>query len=458
MTNQVVTLDPISRIEGHLRIDLDLRDNIVKSAISCGTSFRGFEIFLRDRDPRDAVHLTQRICGVCPIPHSTCASMAFEQAAGITINTQALLLRNLIEASNFIDSHLLHFYALVLPDYVAGIPTAGNWPRDVAPRIWEDRGGIDVNALISHFLGHLDARRSCVGIAALLGGKLPHGVGIVPGGATAYVTAETKATLRTLVARIRTFVTSSYGPDARWLTDTFVEYQTIGASNCDFLSYGGYAEPSGERLFPAGVASGSASSGESDVGQITESVARSRLVYKSPISPSQGETELDLARTDAYSFSKAARYSGRPMEVGPLARAVVAKRAPSYRGVMARHITRAEEAALLVAKMETWIELLELEVSACPTFPTPPVTGVGAGLVEAPRGALGHWLTIENSVISRYQVISPTTWNGSPRDENAQPGPIEKALEGVSVKDPEDPIEVMRIVHSFDPCLQCAVH
>jgi hydrogenase large subunit len=457
MTNQVVTLDPVSRIEGHLRIDLDVRDNVVKSAISRGTSFRGFEIFLRGRDPRDAVHLTQRICGVCPIPHSTCASMAIEQAAGITINTQALLLRNLIEASNFIDSHLLHFYVLVLPDYVAGIPTAGNWPRDVAPRIWEDRGGIDVNTLVAHFLGHLEARRTCVGIAALLGGKLPHGVGIVPGGATANVTADTKATLRTLVQRIRTFVTESYGPDVHWLSGTFDEYQTIGVSNCDFLSYGGYAEPSGERLFPAGVTSGTAGT-TGDFGQITESVARSRLVYKAPLAPNQGETELDLAREDAYSFSKAARYSGRPMEVGPLARAVVAKRAPSYRGVMARHVARADEAALLVARMETWVEQLEESVTACPKFPAPPVTGSGAGLVEAPRGALGHWLTVENSVISRYQVISPTTWNGSPRDESAQPGPIEKALEGVVVKDSEDPIEVMRIVHSFDPCLQCAVH
>jgi hydrogenase large subunit len=459
MSNEVVTIDPVSRIEGHLRVDLDIRDGVVFQALSSGTSFRGFEVFLRGRDPREAAHITQRICGVCPVPHARCATAAFEQAAGITVNNQARLIRNLIEASNFVDSHLLHFYILALPDYVAGLPAAGNWSRTLPPKVWDGRGGVDITALVGHYVGHLQARRDCLGIAALLGGKLPHVVGIVAGGATASVTAEVKATLTTLVANVRAFVESSYRADVDWLTQTFSEYQDIGSSKCGFLCYGGYPEADGRLLFPSGVVPASSSAAQSlEPALITESVARSRLEYAPPLNPASGQTNLQLSREDAYSFAKAARFDGMAMEVGPLARAVVANRAPAYRGVMGRHAARVTEAAILVARMTEWVNGLEVGASACPTFPTPPVSGSGIGLVEAPRGALGHWLTVSNSVIERYQVISPTTWNGSPRDERAQPGPLEKSLEGVFVKDKDDPIEVLRVVHSFDPCLQCAVH
>lgn len=459
MTKQIVTIDPVSRIEGHLRIDLDIRDNIVHAALSSGTSFRGFEVFLQGRDPREAAHITQRICGVCPVPHASCATAAFEQASGIQINNQARLIRNIIEAANFIDSHLLHFYLLALPDYVAGLPTAGNWNREAAPKVWDGRGGVDIPTLVEHFLAQLQVRRDCVGIASLLGGKLPHVVGIVAGGATASITPEKKLALTTLAASVRGFVESSYDSDVNWLVNTFPEYQTIGVSNCAFLCYGGYPDASGQKLFPAGVVNATGGTVSAfDPLQITESVARSRLEYKSPLNPANGETTLQLTRTDAYSFAKAARYAGGAMEVGPLARAVVGGRAPNYRGVHARHLSRVEEAKLLVARLSEWVNELEIGASACPSFPSPPLSGVGMGLVEAPRGALGHWLTVEGSVIARYQVISPTTWNGSPRDEIAQPGPLEKALQGVTVKDQDDPIEVMRIIHSFDPCLQCAVH
>jgi Ni,Fe-hydrogenase I large subunit len=288
---------------------------------------------------------------------------------------------------------------------------------------------------------------------------LPHVVGIIPGGATAYVSEEHRATLATLVARVRAFVESVYRSDVDWLVQTFPEYQDLGASKGDFLCYGGYPEANGELLFPSGVFRVASGLVETlDVERITESVARSRFEYGKPLSPSVGVTNLQLERTDAYSFSKAARYDNAPMEVGPLARAVIGNSAPSYRGVHARHSARASEAARLVARMTEWVDSLQVEVLACPSFPKSPFSGNGVGLVEAPRGALGHWLSVDNGVIARYQVITPTTWNGSPRDEAAQPGPMESALEGVSVKDNDDPIEVMRIVHSFDPCVQCAVH
>src|SRR5512147_1144815 len=221
MTSEVVTIDPVSRIEGHLRVDLDIRDGAVFQALSSGTSFRGFEVFLRGRDPREAAHITQRICGVCPVPHARCATAAFEQAAGISVNQQARLIRNLIEAANFIDSHLLHFYVLALPDYVAGLPAAGNWSRTAPPKVWQGRGGVDIDTLVGHYVAHLQARRDCLGIASLLGGKLPHVVGIVAGGATAAVTAEVKSALTDLASKIRRFVESSYRDDVQWLCGAF---------------------------------------------------------------------------------------------------------------------------------------------------------------------------------------------------------------------------------------------
>ena len=459
MATKTITLDPVSRIEGHLRIDLDIKDNVVQSARSSGTSFRGFEPILVKRDPRDAPHITQRICGVCPVPHARASTAAFEAAANLTVNDQARLIRNLIEAVNFIDSHLLHFYVLSLPDYVAGLPTAGPWPTGQAPRIWENRSGIDIAALVQHFVGALAIRCDCNSVGALLGGKFPHQVGIVTGGATSSVTADMKSTLGNLVAKITDFIKNTYRGDVESIVYAFPEYLDIGASGANFLSCGGYPEQDGSLLFARGlVRAGNTKSEGFDPAQITESVAHSKYDADTARNPANGVTVPNRNRPESYSWSKSPRVSGTVCEVGPLARSVVGGIDFSERGVHARHLARVSEAIRLASRLADWVAALAVGVSACPSFPKSPNSGRGIGLVEAPRGSLGHWLAIEDGVISRYQVISPTTWNGSPRDDANQPGPLEKALEGVAVADPQDPIEVMRIVHSFDPCLQCAVH
>lgn len=454
----LITLDPVSRIEGHLRIDLEVEAGVVRSARSSGTSFRGFEPILVGRDPRDAPQLTQRICGVCPVPQSRAAVMAFEMAAGIQTNAQARLIRNLIESANFVDSHLLHFYLLVLPDFVSGLPTAGAWSANSPPRIWGGRAGLDPSALSDHVKTCLQIRRDCHAMGALLGGKMPHPVGIVPGGATASITAEAKLSLAQLASGVRTFVTEVYRADVEALVLAFPEYLDIGASGAGFLSFGGYPEADGSLLLASGVVNAAAARERLDPAAITESVAHSHYKSELPRRPSLGATLPDLSRGDAYSWLKAPRIGGRVFEVGPLARSVVAGVAPKARGIHARHLARVAEACLLVSRWADWVNGLEVGISACPAFPRVPDAGVGVGLVEAPRGALGHWVTIANSVIQQYQVISPTTWNGSPRDEQDQPGPLEKALEGVKLADSQDPIEVNRVIHSFDPCLQCSVH
>ena len=459
MASKTITLDPVSRIEGHLRIDLDIQDNVVKAARSSGTSFRGFEPILVKRDPRDAPHITQRICGVCPVPHARASTAAFESAARLVVNDQARLIRNLIEAANFIDSHLLHFYVLSLPDYVAGLPTAGPWPTGQAPKVWENRKGVDVAALVQHLVGALAIRRDCNSIGALLGGKSPHQVGIVTGGATSSVTADVKSTLASLVTKIAAFVNDTYRGDVETIVYAFPEYLDIGASGGNFLSFGGYPEQNGSLLFARGlVRAGNTKVEAFDPSEITESVAHSKYDAAAAQNPASGVTVPNRTRPDSYSWCKSPRVSGNAFEVGPLARSVVGGIAFSERGVHARYLARVAEAKRLAARLSEWVSSLQVGVSACPVFPKPPESGQGIGLVEAPRGSLGHWLAIEDSVISRYQVISPTTWNGSPRDDSNQPGPLEKSLEGTHVADPEDPIEVVRIIHSFDPCLQCAVH
>src|SRR5512142_221865 len=208
-----VTLDPISRVEGHMRVDLEIQDNVVTAARSSGTSFRGFEPILLGRDPRDAVHLTQRICGVCPVPHARASSAAIETGGQIAVNSQARLIRNLLEAANFIDSHLLHFYLMALPDYIAGLPTAGAWPSLAKPTVWEGRTGLDAARLAKNQVQCLAVRRECAQICTLLGGKMPHPVGIVAGGATAMLTAEGKSQLTTWVSNIAAFVKGTYKQD-----------------------------------------------------------------------------------------------------------------------------------------------------------------------------------------------------------------------------------------------------
>jgi hydrogenase large subunit len=454
-----IVIDPLTRIEGHLRVELETDGGVIVRARSAGTSFRGLENVLHGRDPRDAAHITQRICGVCPIPHARAACEAFEHAAGVAVNEQARLIRNIVQAANFIDSHLLHFYALALPDYVAGLPTAGAWPQGKPPRAWPGGEGLDVAGLAEHAATSLQVRRACHEVIVALAGKMPHAAGIVPGGATVLLGSKTRADLRSLAVRVRSFVDSSYAADMQALAAAFPSYERLGASGVALLAYGGFPEQDGRLLLPGGLlAPGSRDVVPIEPSGISESTASARYARAAPAHPANAPTEPALDRTDAYSWIKAPRLAGNACEVGPLARAVLSERDPGSRGVMARHRARQTEASLLAASLRTWLAQLSPGASALAGWPDVPAGGAGAGLTEAPRGALGHWMTIERSRVSHYGVVSPTTWNASPRDDSGSAGPLERALQGVALADAADPIEAVRVVHSFDPCLQCAVH
>lgn len=454
-----IAIDPVTRIEGHLRVELEVEGGAVVRARSSGTSFRGFENVLRGRDPRDAVHITQRICGVCPIPHARAACEAFEQAVPIAVDDQARLIRNIVQAANFVDSHLLHFYGLALPDYVTGLPTAGGLPKGRQGGGARRGAPLDASALAEHAASSLRMRRACHEVIVALAGKMPHAAGIVPGGATVIPTDKMLHELGDLAAQVRAFVDGCYAADVIALAAAFPEYETLGASSAALLAFGAFPEPNGRMLFSAGLlVPGATTKIAVDPSAISESTANARYALAAPAHPASGLTEPALGREDAYSWVKAPRLGGYCCEVGPLARAVLSGRDPGNRGVMARHRARQAEASVLAASLQSWLLAVSPGATGLTSFPEPPQAGTGTALTEAPRGALGHWVTIDNSRVSHYAVVSPTTWNASPRDEGGTPGPMERSLEGVAVADPSDPIEAIRIVHSFDPCLQCAVH
>ena len=456
-----IVLDPLTRIEGHLRIELDVDSNVVVQARSSGTSYRGIENILQGRDPRDAAHITQRICGVCPIPHARAACEAFENAAQLTPNPQARCIRNIVQASNFIDSHLLHFYLLALPDFVSGLPMANSARLGRQPSTRADGQPLDPKAMAQHASTSLRIRRACHALIVALAGKMPHAAGIVPGGTTVVPSAPLLAELSALATEVRAFVDGAYAADVQALASAFPAYADLGTSGAAFLSFGAFPADDGRLLLPSGTcgATGAAAQTQNiDSAAITESTACSLYTLAAPSPPNAGLAVPDLQRSDGYTWIKAPRLAGQPCEVGPLARAILSARDPGHRGVMARHLARQSEASLLAGWIDIWLGELQPDASGLPSFPNVPLAATGVGLTEGPRGALGHWLDIEASLVCHYGIVAPTTWNASPRDEHGIPGPMESALQGVALADPADPIEVLRIVHAFDPCLQCAVH
>ncbi|HUS73464.1 MAG TPA: nickel-dependent hydrogenase large subunit [Sedimentisphaerales bacterium] len=475
-----IKIDPITRIEGHLAIEAVVDDGVVKEAKSAGTLFRGFEIILQGRDPRDANRLTQRICGVCPTAHATASALCLDEAFGLTdkIPDNGKLIRALIFGSNFLQSHVLHFYHLAALDYVDAAGAVG----DVSPFVPRYEGDYrvtgEVNAeLVNHYVQALDIRRKCQEMLSIFGGKMPHNVSIVPGGVTEQLTEDKITNFLWRLNEIRDFIDNTYIPDVIAVAKVYDDYFGIGAGCKRLLSYGGFDLPAG-KLFKSGVVSPDLQLEPFAKENITEDLKHSWYTDSgSGKNPAQGQTQPELKKKEAYSFLKSPRYTGNVCEVGPLARMVsnyvqgdevTKKLVDSVLGefnagvdalysVLGRHAARAVEAKIVGDAMVDW--LLQLK-PAEPTIVESeiPEQGEGAGLSEAPRGAVGHWITVKDKKIDRYQVISPTAWNGSPKDDKDQPGAIEQAIIGTKVKDKDNPFELVRIVRAFDPCLACAVH
>jgi len=450
-----IVLDPITRLEGHLKVSVTLdANNIVTAAQSTGNLFRDFENMLIGRVPKDAAFLTQRICGVCPVSHAIASSKAVEAASGFTPNLQALLLRDLIQGANFISSNILHFYQLALMDYVKG-PQMNPW----TPGYTQDFkfSAADSQTLINNYVTALSIRRKAHEMGAIFGGKLPHVGNVVPGGVTALPTSTDITNFRNYLNTITTFITNTYKTDVNKLASTYSDYYNVGKGYGNLISYGVFdTNTTGTKLFPAGtVTNGIVGSFAST--NIKEYVGHSWYTSPSGVNPASETTTPSFGKTGAYTWLKAPRYNGTPYEAGSLARTWISGDYKNGVSVMDRHMARYTETAKIAANMQTWLNQIVAGASAFTNLGAP-TSGSGIGLTEAPRGALGHWVSVATSKISKYQIVTPTCWNASPMDDAGNVGPIEKALIGTHVVDTTQPVELLRIVHSFDPCTGCSVH
>ncbi|MFO0838582.1 MAG: nickel-dependent hydrogenase large subunit [Phycisphaerae bacterium] len=500
-----LVIDPLTRIEGHLKIEAVVEDGVVKEAHCAGMLFRGIEVILRGRDPRDAQVITQRICGVCPIAHAMASTLALDDAFGVAgdVPHNGRILRNLILGSNYIQSHILHFYHLAALDFVDATAAAGYTGSDRNLRLvanYLSGGGYspflpryegdyrlprDVNqACVSHYVEALHKRREAHEMLSVFGGKMPHQMSIFPGGALEQVTVDKIMAFRHRLERLRDFIDNIYLPDVLAVARAYLDCAEIGAGCRRYLSYGAWdLDQTAElmrrrRYLPSGVLNAATQEVAAlEPQRITEQVRYSWYKSTSDLRPANGETAADPTKPSAYSFLKAPRYGGQVCEVGPLARLLVSYArghervrklvdgllteigapAGALSSLLGRHAARALECKLVADAMAEWTLQLHPGEPTCAEFSVPK-TGVGMGLTEAPRGSVGHWIEIRDGVIANYQAVVPTTWNCSPRDDGEQPGACEQALEGAPVKDEQNPFELVRIVRSFDPCLACSIH
>jgi Ni,Fe-hydrogenase I large subunit len=501
-----IVVDPMTRIEGHLKIEVEVENGKVKDAWSSGTMARGFEALLKGKDPRDAPYVTSRFCGVCYSVHQIASARTLDDAFGANVPWGGTLLRNLAMGAQYIYDHVLHFYHLSALDYIDIMAVANYKGSDknlvavkekilglvkandtfpLTPRYKPDEYCVNdpdmVISAVKHYIDALSMHAKARNMGAIFGGRTPHYQSIVVGGCTQYPDINMVARFRTMLDEQANFVNEVYIPDVlAFGTGPLLPLAAmgVGGGHYNYLSYGALEkDPAGKDLvFPPGVIigldPGNIKVQPFDQAKITESVKYGWYKQDKPQHPYNGKQEFDLDQKEAYSFIKAPRYDGQPMEVGPLARMIIAKN-PTLLGLVkqgvkpgavARHAARAIETKLVVDACYKWCDDL-LDAMTKPDFKIhdtdhwePPETGMGMGFYEAPRGALGHWIKIKDKKIDNYQAVVPSTWNASPRDEKKVRGQYEESLVGVPVPDTDNPINVVRVIRSFDPCLACAVH
>jgi len=547
-----IVVDPITRIEGHLRIEAEVNDGRITDAWSSSTMFRGIEKILKGRDPRDAWYWTQRFCGVCTTVHSIASIRAVENALKIKIPPNAQLIRNIIIGIQNVQDHVIHFYHLHALDWVdvtsalKADPAAtsklassiSDWPNNSATWfkgvqdkfkafVASGRLGPFANAYwghpayklppeadlmaVAHYLEALEWQKDVIKIHAILGSKNPHPQTFLVGGMAIPIDPDSQNALnadklmeiKRLLKKAQDFVEKVYIPDLLAVASFYKDWAVIGGGVGNFLCYGEYPDANGNLWFPAGAIMNKdiAKVLPLDQQKVTEYVDRSWYDYAEGqgkgLHPWNGRSEphytgpkppYQYLETDKkYSWVKAPRYDEQPMEVGPLARVLVAyasghKEARTAVDMVLGKLGVGPEAlfstlgrtgargidCLMVARQTPgWLDELigniskgDYRIHANEMWEPSdwPAEAGGYGWHEAPRGALGHWIKIKDQRILNYQAVVPSTWNASPRDAKGQRGPYEAALVGTPVADPGKPLEILRTVHSFDPCLACAVH
>ncbi len=469
----ITIVDPVTRIEGHLKVEVTI-DTVggqlkVTDAKCTGTQFRGFEKILLGRDPKDAPYLTERICGVCPVSHGMASTLALEKAAGLTAPSNARIMRNLVLGANFLQSHILHFYLLASLDYVtapAGAPWTPSWNIDLMR-------SSSLQQISNNFATAVTMRRKAHEMGAIFGAKMPHPAAIQAGGVTTKPTSSMISSFSSYLNTLTQFINNEYVPDVQLLQSVYSDYSQIGKGPGNLMAFGVFdlVDSGSSKLFKRGLVYNSA---PTSVQTVSTANIKEMVTYSwysdstNNLNPASGNTvTVDPAtKANAYSWLKAPRYSNAPMEMGPLARMWVNGDYRTGVSIMDRHMARALEAQKVANAMSGWLSQIAVGGSVYSTYNTP-YSKSGEGLTEAPRGGLGHWLTTSSTsthsptggpAIANYQVITPTCWNASPKDTSGVKGPMEQALIGTPIINAAQPIEVLRVIHSFDPCLSCAVH
>lgn len=478
MTETQLIAGPFNRVEGDLEIRLDIADGQVRAAYANSPLFRGFERMLLGKGPMDALTLTPRICGICSISQSAAAARALAQAAGGRPAPEGEQVAALLHAVENQADHVTHFNMFFMPDFARPVYAGHDW-HDRAVARFTAMEGSALHAVV-------EARASLLHIVGLLGGKWPHTLAIQPGGVTRAPTMRDKIRMGASLRAFRTYLErqlfgapveafaalSSIDALEAWGTGDVALFNTLSAdlgldrmghSAARYLSFGAY--PSGGQVSFARGIWADGEPGALDTDAIREDLSHAWMLGDAA-HPETGQTLPDETMRDtAYSWCKAPRLGGESFETGALARQIVdghplAVALADEASVRARIVGRLLEIARTQIVMEQMLDAIDPGARFMAGFDMP-AEGEGAGLVEAARGALGHWLRIEKGQIASYQIIAPTTWNFGPRDAAGVPGPVEAALEGAPVRADETgdtPVAVQHIVRSFDPCMVCTVH
>lgn len=544
---QKIVIDPVTRIEGHLRVEIEVdENNTVTEAWASGQLFRGIETILKGRDPRDTGLIAQRICGVCTNSHYRASITAVENAYEIVPPRNAEIVRNLVSLALFVQDHLVHYYHLHSLDYVDVVSAldadcekaskiAHQWHKrpyncsqgdleavqeKLSSFVKAGRLGLFANGYwghdsyklsaeenlihMNHYLEALRIQREVSKAIAIFAGKTPHPQNLVVGGVTSVMDMLNPQRLNDylfIIKDTQEFLKRAYLPDMKMVVAAYKDNIKAGEGrgSGNFMTSGGFSLGKAAEqtpLFENGVIWGHNFDqlDEFDVSHITEEASRSWYADEAPTSPYDETTEPSytdlnddgtLKTEGKYSWIKAPRYQGQPMEVGPVARMLIGylKNGEYIRPVMqnfmdetglelidfsttvGRNAARAVEAEVtcdlifsFVSELIENIKYYDEETWTKYEFELLPTTTKGHAVLEVPRGTLSHFVRINEAKVANYQAVVPTTWNASPKDAKGQRGPYEEAIVGLTLADPSQPLEVLRAVHSFDPCLACAVH
>ncbi|GIM29052.1 Ni/Fe hydrogenase [Clostridium polyendosporum] len=456
-----IIINPITRISGLLSIEVEIENHKIIDARSTGNMFRGFEMMLKGRPPKDATYITERICGICSTAHSYVSTLAVEKAIQIEESENSKAIRDLVHGCDLIQSHTRHFYLFVLPDYISGDWGMPSFRETLAdsriPKAIADK-------IFSHYVESLEISRKAHDLLAMLSGKAPHNHGIFPGGVTLVLTEPKRVVFKEILQDILNFAREKMYEDTFMISKYYDDYYDKGYTGENFLTFGminGYSNKELNYVDPAVMLDGKIE--PIDFSMIYENIKSS---WFRAIDPGQNQDVMNLSDTawiddinkqGGYSFIKASRYREQPMEVGPLARMKLGGYYQGKSSVIGRIVARTNEVIQVCELMMKLIDRVKINEKSFISKDVPE-KGEGIAFKDTMRGALCHYVSIRNSVIDKYNIITPSTWNLGPSIPGGEKGIVERALINTHIENEDHPIEIGRVVRSFDPCISCATH